>query len=221
MRFTRRHFTLRELLAAITLAACVAAVTSWAYRIHKAATYVESQGGDVWCSGQLYSGSDFGGSPISATRKLWLRAVIVSRIMCGTNTDLWVCFVPDDRERFAESIKLLGPRKITFEVLGPKDFDWVRGRNPGVKISACDGLPIEPAQLPIVRREQASHKSAPPSTADVARILAEFDRMRAENPQSTYRLDRYESVIGFPPPGKMGVIYDKHTGRTIFLPWPR
>jgi hypothetical protein len=220
MRFTRRQYTLREMLAAITVAVCVAAVASWAYRIHKAATYVESNGGDVWCSGRIYSGSDFGGPPISATRSLWLRAAIVGRIMCGTHTDLWVCFVPGDRERFAESIELLNPRMITFEVLGPKDLEWVRGRKPGVEIAAFDGLQKEPAQPPIVRKDKEIPNSGRPSPADVARILAELDRMRAENPQSSYRLDRYETVIGFPPSGAMGMIYDKHTGRTIVLPWP-
>lgn len=221
MKLTWRRLTVRKLLATMTVAACVAATVAWAHRIHKAATFIESIGGDVWCFGRLYTGSDLGRPPMSACQRLWLRTSIVSQIMLGKRTDLWVCFVPDDRERFAESLTRLNPQEIMFEVLGPKDLDWIEGRCPGVTIGAVNGLEREVPKADTAGGAPARREPTSRTAVDIAGMVAEFDEMRAENPRLFYRLDRYETIIGYPPPGKMGMLYDKHTGRTIYLPWPR
>ena len=48
-----------------------------------------------------------------------------------------------------------------------------------------------------------------------------FDAFLAQNPKLSYRLQRYETLIGYPVQGEMGRMRDNDTGRIIYLPWPK
>ncbi|MHB8866318.1 MAG: hypothetical protein ACYC6N_28360 [Pirellulaceae bacterium] len=125
MKLTRPRFGLKTLLASIAVVACLLAVAVRAQRVHNAARFVESHGGDVWCGELLYAGSDFGSTPCSTAEILWLRLSMVTEIMLGKKPDLWICYIPDDRQRFADAMAILNPQEITFEVLGPIDLAWI------------------------------------------------------------------------------------------------
>lgn len=218
MKLTLPRFRLKTLLSSIAVIACLLAVAVRAQRIHDAARFVESHGGDVWCGELLYTGSDFGATPCSITEILWLRLRMVTQIILGKKTDLWICYVPDDRQRFADALRVLNPQEITFDVLGPIDFAWVRACRPATS--------IYPALGP-ERDDQDAVPDATPAegSATVANLdqeavrkrfddaVAEMDRLRAENPRLFYRLDRYEVIFVYPDHGEMGHRYDHFTGR--------
>ncbi|MHB0961398.1 MAG: hypothetical protein ACYC0X_34360 [Pirellulaceae bacterium] len=50
---------------------------------------------------------------------------MVTEIMLGKKPDLWICYIPDDRQRFADAMAILNPQEITFGVLGPIDLAWI------------------------------------------------------------------------------------------------
>jgi hypothetical protein len=225
MRLTSPRFRLKTLLASITLIACLLAVAIRAQHIHNAAHFVESHGGDVWCGELLYTGSDLGNEPYSTAKILWLRSTMVTQIMLGKKTDLWICYVPDDRQRFAHALEVLNPQEIRFDVLGPIDFAWIRACRSATRIHPANGLKHHDQHLVPDAIRAEHHESVVDSDPETVRkgfddAVAELDRWSKEDPRSFYRLGRYETLIGYPVHGEMGRVYDHFSGRTIELPWP-
>ena len=225
MKLTLPRFGLRALLSSIAVVACLLAVAVRAQRIHDAARFVESHGGDVWCGELQYTGSDFGREPYSTARILWLRSTMVTQIMLGTKADLWICYVPDDRQRFAQALEVLNPQEIRFDVLGPIDFAWVRACRPATSIYPApvpdrNDLESVPDATPAEESATVVDSDQEPVRRRFDDGVAYLDRLRSENPRLFYRLDRYEVIFVYPDHGELGHRYDHFTGRGIELPWP-
>ena len=121
------------------LVACLLPVGIRAYRIHEAASYLESHGGNVWCDGQLYSGARESLAPLEASEVLLARTDIICRVLFGNETSVWVCYIPQDRDRFAESLACLNSQDVSFDVLGPKALSWLDKRFPDTVIRELHG----------------------------------------------------------------------------------
>lgn len=166
MVLVRPRFSLRRFLALIAVVACGVAITVRAYRIHSAAQFIEVNGGDVWCSDLLYSGSDVGHPSMSTGRKIWLQASIVGRVMLGKGTDLWICLLRDDGERFARSLTVLNAESVRFDVLGPTGSIWMKTRCPAVRFGAANGLRTEVPLAHELSSVEGNHASASPTICD-------------------------------------------------------
>jgi len=217
------------------IVACLLAVAVRGWHIHTAVRRIESQGGDVWCTDVLYSGYGYVYQPRS-TFTLWRdRGIILCKIMTGTPSEIWACYVPDDRELFARTLNSLNPEKITFEVLGSNDLVWVKEVCQNARICAIDGPDRETEEMPDTVVNGEEHPPTAPIEEDGQSNIVEtleqirarqsvvveaLEQISARHPKSTYRIGRYETVIGFPVNGEMGRLYDHHTGRVIYLPWP-
>ncbi len=226
------RFRLRGPLVIITVVTCLLGTADRLWRIHTAALFVESLGGDVWCSGIVYSDPDYHSDPDRGTAKCLpfaaqrTQARIATKILTGTGTELWLCCVPENRTQFANSIAILAPKKLTFDVLGPKDLQWVRTRFPNTKVVSCCGLDDrrkrrEPTRLDAPNADADAASTPQTPSEGFAETVTMMAKWRAEHPKAAYRLDRYEVIIGSPPDGAMGMTRDTRTGRVIVIPWPR
>lgn len=244
------RFTLRRLLIAVALICCALTVGIRARDIHRAAVWLDEAGGNVWCGDVLYSGSGYGYPDRTDARLRRDRAEIVAQILTGTQTDLWVCYVPDDRDQFAAQLRRLNPRTISFDVIGPGDRAWIRQRFPTAKLRAISGLERKTSSRPtharvqqpkalsawIAEQEKAADDVdllSSSTSLDVAALnpdqiaaamessAAQLELRRGADPQFWYRVDRYRDIFCCPTQGEMGRVLDRESGRIITLPWPK
>jgi hypothetical protein len=221
------RFRIRTLLVLIAIIACVLAVANRAWRIHYSALLIEVNGGNVWLGETLYSGERRDARPRTSTQLLLDRARVVTDLIRGAETDLWVCFVPEDRKTFAQVIELLRPKSISFDVLGASDRQWLRRRFPELNIRTVqrkdnDDDDEQPLLASDVKRPSNSAASAEIARRDpFIHTLELIEQMLAEDYRLAYRLERYEPLIGYPDHGEMGRLLDRDTGRIIYLPWPK
>jgi hypothetical protein len=203
------------------LIACLLPVGIRAYRIHEAASFLESLGGDVWCAGRLYSGSRESLAPLSAGEMLLVRTDIICRILLGKETSVWICYLPKDRERFAQSLACLNSQTVSCEVIGPKGLRWLRKTCPDTAIRAVNGPKEDDSHTKAASTRKVESSSAGGTVEDkFEAAIAEIKKLEADEPELSYRLMRYETLIGYPDHGEMGRLCDKVTGRVFYLPWP-
>ncbi len=213
------------MLLLVTIVACTLALGVSAIRIHYAAEMVEANGGNVWLGETLYTGSGFGVPKRTNAQVISDRARIMCNLLCGGKTELWVCYLPNERDEFCRSIELLDPSDITFEVLGETDRSWLLNRFPHLKPGAIHApkqadrnhmhtqVISEPLENQAARKEDGRQ--------EFIESMEAFDAFLAQNPKLSYRLQRYETLIGYPVQGEMGRMRDNDTGRIIYLPWPK
>lgn len=223
-RFVPR-FRIRTLMVMVAIMSCLFAVGHKARRIHCAAELIEANGGNVWLGETLYSGQRLGTQTRTPTQLLVDRTQIVVNLFRGEETDLWVCFIPEDRQSFVRTIETLRPKSISFDVLGANDRAWLLKRFAKIKIGNADRK--APEEKHHALDEVAQRTTNRGSTADMTRqdnftrTIEMVERMLAENPRLAYRLERYEPIIGYPNHGEMSRLLDRDTGRIIYLPWPK
>jgi len=225
MRRFLPRFKIRTLLLLLALVSCVLAIGDRARRIHYAAKFIQANGGDVWLGETLYTGGGLGTRPRRTSQLIFDRAKIVSNLICGGETELWVCFIPEDREPFVQALELLRPKAINFDVLGTTDRAWLLKRFTKLELgSVC--TPDHDAENPwsdegveMPQNIQATTESV--KRREFVRSMELVERWFAENPRTAYRLERYETLIGYPDHGEMGRLLDHETGRIIYLPWPK
>ncbi|WP_342190285.1 hypothetical protein Pla52nx_005929 [Stieleria varia] len=215
------RYRIRTLLVAVFMVACLLTIGMRVKRIHYAARFIEANGGDVWMDDELYSGGGFGNvKPRTQMQQRLTQVCIMGCVLLGQETKLWVTFLPNQRERFAECVHTLNASEVKFDVLGETDRNWLYSRLPrlarianSAPISATAAIDTEdsPSQTESERIDQERF----------IRSIEAVEAMFASNPQLYYRLDRYETLIGYPVQGEMGRIRDKLTGRTIPIPWPK
>lgn len=211
------QFKIRTMFCIVFLFATSFFVVIQSWRLHNAAKLVQAAGGDVWCAGYRYPDVvDFDGSHGAVCKVLLQRAMVTSRILMGTRTQLWLNAIMQDDNNITCAIVALNPEVMHFEVLGPNDFTRMRHLFPSVEISSACGL---------ARRENAKNRDTKTHVSHIARDRVHRFRaaeaMLSEDPQQMYRIDRYETIIGYHEDGAMGSLRDKHTGRVTILPWPQ
>jgi hypothetical protein len=215
------RYRVRTLLVAVFAIACLLATGLRVRRIHFAARLVEANAGDVWMGDELYSGAAFGNvKRRTQMQQLSTQARIIGGVLLGQATKLWVTTLPDERERFIECVDTLNASEVTFDVLGETDRKWLYSRLPRLARTANSApntarTAIDTEDLPSRTESERNDQE------QFIRSMEAVEAMFASNPQLYYRIDRYETLIGYPVQGEMGRIRDKHTGRTIPLPWPK
>ena len=217
------RYRIRTLLLAVLACAGLMAIYLHAKRIHHAARFIEAHGGDVWLGDTLYSGAGFGGvKPRTNTQQRLTQIRVIVSVLVGQETELWVTSIPEQRDEFLENIDLLNATSINFGVLGETDRTWINNRLPSLAVSADCGsdsttdLETLPLKNPLVES-----RSTPVAQDEFVNSMLAIEAILEANPQLNYRLDRYETLIGYPIQGKMGRLLDKRTGEIILLPWPK
>lgn len=217
------RYRIRTLLLAVLVCAGFMAIYLRAKRIHHAARSIEALGGDVWLGDTLYSGAGFGSvKPRTDTQQRLTQVRVIGSVLVGHETELWVTSIPEQRDKFLENIDLLNATSINFGVLGETDRTWINSRLPNVAVNADCGsdsmtdLETLPLMIPLVES-----RPTPVTQDDFVSSMLAIEAMLEANPQLNYRLDRYETLIGYPIQGEMGRLLDKRTGEVILLPWPK
>lgn len=222
-RFIPRY-KIRTILLLLAIFACVLAIGDRARRIHLAAKLIDANGGDVWLGDTLYSGDGLGIQPRTRSQLIFDRTKIVAKLLCGGKTTLWICSIPDERERSVRAIEILRPEAITFEVLGDTDRTWLLNQFSDLEIVSV-GTPDDDKNHPshgVVNKLQNIHETTESVTPkEFIRSMEMAERLLAEQPELSYRLKRYKTLIGYPEHGEMGRLLDRETGRIIYLPWPK
>lgn len=217
------RYRIRSLLLAVLVCAGLMAIYLHGKRIHFAARSIEAHGGDVWLGDTLYSGAGFGNiKPRTVARQRFTQFCVICSILVGHETQLWIASIPEQRDEFLDNVDLLNATSINFDVVGDTDRNWINNRLPILAVNVDSGSDSQTdLETSPVENSSAESRSTPARQEDFVNSMLAVNSMLEANPQLYYRLDRYETLIGYPMQGEMGRLRDKQTGKIILLPWPK
>ena len=118
-------------------------------------------------------------------------------------------------------VKRLNAASIHFDVIGAAERNWIEEELPSLVVHGYDSAESAPGEDQLFSEDLPASEAATGSAqVDFVSSMRAVEAMFDASPQLFYRLDRYETLIGYPAQGEMGRLRDKLTGEIIFLPWP-
>ena len=170
-------------------------------RVESAIVYIHSKGGDVWVNGTLCEVGKHRSVSISALR-----------LMFFAQADVWVFCVPKDKSKFMAAICSVRPTNLHFDSIAKQDWTCIQEHLPKVRINVPAHLSNELSSQSIPEIVDLSRKQ------QFENALLSFEKEQLEDPQSTYRHRRYETIIGSRSDGGTGIVFDRVTGRFFYPP---